>query len=194
MASELWVLEIQDDGDDIRYMKAEGRYLAFENESAAQEVIDVYEAAYPDAARKKSYYPVQLFLDDEEFTLARMGYRLPKPKAPKAKSFSTSEDKVCPRCEGEGILLEFKHVDGGRCFACQGTGKKLSAPERNEIIRHREAEEASSSVLAETVSKNEITRRREQAAMRKANRQGSRNTTLYVLLGILLVILLVIRN
>ena len=30
---------------------------------------------------------------------------------------------ACSRCEGTGHLPEFSHVEGGRCFACQGSGR-----------------------------------------------------------------------
>jgi hypothetical protein len=28
----------------------------------------------------------------------------------------------CPKCGGSGYLPEYKHIEGGRCFACDGTG------------------------------------------------------------------------
>lgn len=30
---------------------------------------------------------------------------------------------ICPRCGGTGVLEKFKHVEGGRCFDCEGSGK-----------------------------------------------------------------------
>ncbi len=31
-------------------------------------------------------------------------------------------DHPCGRCRGTGHLPEFRHVAGGDCFACEGTG------------------------------------------------------------------------
>jgi hypothetical protein len=30
---------------------------------------------------------------------------------------------VCPKCGGTGIIKAFVHIEGGRCFMCNGTGK-----------------------------------------------------------------------
>lgn len=35
---------------------------------------------------------------------------------------------LCPKCHGEGIIPDYRHVDGGECFACKGKGN-LPAPE-----------------------------------------------------------------
>ena len=29
---------------------------------------------------------------------------------------------VCPKCGGSGYLPEYKHVEHGKCFRCDGTG------------------------------------------------------------------------
>jgi len=46
-----------------------------------------------------------------------------------AINFSVKSDRqrhatqdTCPRCAGAGILEEFRHIDGGVCFKCDGTG------------------------------------------------------------------------
>jgi RecJ-like exonuclease len=30
---------------------------------------------------------------------------------------------VCPKCGGKGTIKGFEHIEGGRCFMCDGTGK-----------------------------------------------------------------------
>ncbi|WP_076408089.1 hypothetical protein [Shewanella sp. UCD-KL12] len=37
---------------------------------------------------------------------------------------STSPAGVCHRCEGSGYLSAFRHVENGRCFLCQGSGRR----------------------------------------------------------------------
>jgi len=32
---------------------------------------------------------------------------------------------ACPKCGGSGRIPEFRHVAGGECFACGGTGKEV---------------------------------------------------------------------
>jgi hypothetical protein len=36
------------------------------------------------------------------------------------------EQTTCKRCQGKGGIDSFLHVDGGRCFSCGGSGKKLT--------------------------------------------------------------------
>lgn len=31
---------------------------------------------------------------------------------------------VCGRCRGTGHIPEFRHISGGDCFACDGTGRR----------------------------------------------------------------------
>ena len=33
-------------------------------------------------------------------------------------------DGSCPRCGGAGIIEAYKHINGGVCFKCNGTGKR----------------------------------------------------------------------
>jgi len=40
-----------------------------------------------------------------------------KPLKPKQKT-----GKTCPRCLGNKVYQKFAHVNGGRCFRCEGTG------------------------------------------------------------------------
>lgn len=28
----------------------------------------------------------------------------------------------CARCNGDGVVLEYAYVNGGRCYECRGTG------------------------------------------------------------------------
>lgn len=30
---------------------------------------------------------------------------------------------ICPRCGGSGIIETYRHINGGMCFECNGTGK-----------------------------------------------------------------------
>lgn len=32
---------------------------------------------------------------------------------------------TCPRCGGTGFVPQFRHVDGGRCYECGGSGKRV---------------------------------------------------------------------
>jgi hypothetical protein len=44
---------------------------------------------------------------------------------------------VCQRCEGTGLIPHYGHIDRGRCFACNGTGKPI--PNKDHHSRnHRE--------------------------------------------------------
>ena len=36
------------------------------------------------------------------------------------------ETKPCTRCNSEGGIDSFLHVDGGRCWSCGGSGRKLT--------------------------------------------------------------------
>ena len=49
----------------------------------------------------------------------RGGLRRPKPK-PKPKP----NPDECSMCQGTGIVSRYAHVEGGRCFACKGTGRR----------------------------------------------------------------------
>ncbi|MEO0969143.1 MAG: hypothetical protein AAFX80_12650 [Cyanobacteria bacterium J06639_18] len=42
-------------------------------------------------------------------------YTLPEEKIDK-------ENITCPRCNGLGKLLQYKHVENGICFRCKGSG------------------------------------------------------------------------
>ena len=33
-------------------------------------------------------------------------------------------EDACPKCGGRGIIHAFKHVEGGVCYLCKGTGRK----------------------------------------------------------------------
>ena len=33
-------------------------------------------------------------------------------------------DNSCPRCGGSGIIDAYRHINGGHCFQCNGTGKR----------------------------------------------------------------------
>lgn len=46
----------------------------------------------------------------------------PEPvKTAETVSYVTNK-KACPRCGGHGQLPSFRHVSGGVCFACNGSG------------------------------------------------------------------------
>lgn len=48
-------------------------------------------------------------------TACRAWYKLRGKRAPKRAAPSP-----CRRCGGAGHLAQYEHVDGGRCYACQG--------------------------------------------------------------------------
>lgn len=57
---------------------------------------------------------------NHEYTL-----RQPEPAAaprPAKRVRHTVIQTPCPRCGGGGYFPQYKHVDGGRCFRCNGTG------------------------------------------------------------------------
>lgn len=59
---------------------------------------------------------------NHEYTLRPVqGPRESKP----AKRRATCVETTCPRCDGHGWFRQFKHVDGGRCFRCNGTGRAI---------------------------------------------------------------------
>ena len=35
-----------------------------------------------------------------------------------------TDDNTCTRCGGLGIIEAYKHINGGMCFECNGSGKK----------------------------------------------------------------------
>jgi len=37
---------------------------------------------------------------------------------------------ACPRCEGHGNIKSYKHVEGGICFKCAGTGQVAATKTR----------------------------------------------------------------
>ena len=45
----------------------------------------------------------------------RGGLRRPKPKPNPVE---------CSMCQGTGIVSRYAHVEGGRCFACRGSGRR----------------------------------------------------------------------
>lgn len=56
-------------------------------------------------------------------------------------------DTKCPKCNGEGYLSYYAHVDGGICFLCGGTGKssrqlKVYTPEYFQVLTNRRREKA----------------------------------------------------
>ena len=36
--------------------------------------------------------------------------------------YTTNKFNLCPKCFGEGYILEFSHVQNGVCFMCSGKG------------------------------------------------------------------------
>jgi len=42
----------------------------------------------------------------------------------------TKELCDCPKCGGSGIINGFEHVESGRCFRCEGSGKVIDTGER----------------------------------------------------------------
>ena len=29
---------------------------------------------------------------------------------------------ICPKCKGKGVLMDYQHIAGGKCFCCNGSG------------------------------------------------------------------------
>ena len=42
---------------------------------------------------------------------------------------------ICPRCTGHGIIQKYNHIEGGRCFQCEGSGKIFVDDNTIDIIR-----------------------------------------------------------
>lgn len=40
----------------------------------------------------------------------------------------STESTTCTRCAGLGIVPCFRHIDGGTCYACDGSGVVVGAP------------------------------------------------------------------
>jgi len=36
----------------------------------------------------------------------------------------------CERCDGKGRIREYGHIDGGRCWRCNGTGEQPRKPSK----------------------------------------------------------------
>jgi hypothetical protein len=52
------------------------------------------------------------------------------------------EKKVCGKCKGKGYLKNYAHVDGGRCYGCEGRGWTTSekqASKRAEYLMTKSA-------------------------------------------------------
>lgn len=156
---EPWVLEIEDGSDNPKYLKSKGKYIAFPTEDAAHAAVERYKESFPKEALENTYDPVQMYFDDDEYIHVEATYKIPKPrlsKKQKEKSADRTEGKLCPKCDGGGILLEYEHVKGGKCFACQGTGKKLSFAERNAVIkRSKESKPHSEAAYREYLANRE---------------------------------------
>lgn len=45
------------------------------------------------------------------------------PAAQSSLTFLLAGPAACPRCNGTGYLSQFRHVEQGRCFRCQGSGR-----------------------------------------------------------------------
>ncbi|QIN94381.1 DnaJ-like chaperonin [Arthrobacter phage Abba] len=54
----------------------------------------------------------------------------------------------CARCDGEGKIVKYGHVDAGRCFDCQGTGHVLTAEGSKAFAAYLAALEAAPKKLA----------------------------------------------
>ena len=39
----------------------------------------------------------------------------------------------CPRCGGSGNLPQFKHIGGGECFECEGSGRVSAEQVQNDV-------------------------------------------------------------
>lgn len=58
---------------------------------------------------------------------------------------------TCQRCDGEGYLKEHRHVEGGVCFKCNGTGKQATKPRKPKAPSKPKPE-----ILAENTRKMNI--------------------------------------
>ena len=57
------------------------------------------------------------------------------------------ESYVCPKCGGTGYIEAYNYVDGGICFECNGTGRKLQrwkeyTPEYEQVLIERRLKKA----------------------------------------------------
>ncbi len=43
-------------------------------------------------------------------------------------------DNTCSKCRGSGKLPKFAHVDGGKCYQCNGTGELTFANWKSEWL------------------------------------------------------------
>jgi DnaJ-class molecular chaperone len=43
---------------------------------------------------------------------------------------TSTETATCTRCGGTGNIPCFRHIDGGECYACDGTGHVAGAPRK----------------------------------------------------------------
>lgn len=67
------------------------------------------------------------------------------------KAHEVFESAPCYKCDGAGRIDAFSHVLGGVCFACGGTGHKLTARGKRCYQRWREALDAVALRLAAEV-------------------------------------------
>lgn len=40
-----------------------------------------------------------------------------------------SDTTTCYKCNGSGVIPEFRHIDNGTCYHCEGTGKAARKPD-----------------------------------------------------------------
>jgi hypothetical protein len=52
------------------------------------------------------------------------------------------ETRTCPRCGGEGRLIQFSNVIGGQCFRCGGAGRIFTDRGAEDLKRYRDAVDA----------------------------------------------------
>lgn len=51
----------------------------------------------------------------------------------------TFHTEPCTRCNGEGRIEQYRHIDGGRCAKCHGTKRQLSRTGRAADRAHKDA-------------------------------------------------------